>query len=132
MFTTLKSVLGDVFAGTIKDQRISLSLEQAAALEREIIKLRSELAASALEASKFKAESRDLHKKLELLQPAGFVEHMGAFWKRTKDGFEPLPYCKFCEGHPIMGRPRGQRFYLCGTGDHHAPLSIHPPENEEG
>ena len=43
MFTTLINLVGNIFSGSIKDQRISLSQEQATVLERELLKSQAEI-----------------------------------------------------------------------------------------
>lgn len=133
----LEKLINEHGSAVILEKRLALKDDESAI----IVQKNTDLAISLTEAnakietlksekSALQCDVAKLRQQLQDLQPTGFVEHMGALWKRTKDGFEELPYCKHCNGNPIMGRPRGQRFYLCGAGDHQAPLSIHPPKNE--
>ena len=135
----LEKLINEHGSAVILEKRLALKDDQSAILIEKNTSLAISLAEAVkknntLESEKSALQSNvaKLRQQLQDLQPTGFVEHMGAMWRRTNDGFEPIPYCKHCIGNPIMGRPRGQRFYLCGTGEHQAPLSIHPPTNEEG
>jgi hypothetical protein len=45
---------------------------------------------------------------------SAFEEHFGVLWKRSGKGFDPAPYCKECETHPIMmGLPPSVRPPSC-------------------
>jgi hypothetical protein len=100
--------------------KVSLLAEQIVLLEKENTLLRTK-------ASHFESENIQLRQQLQNSQPVGFVENMGVLWKRTATGFEPIPYCKECPRPTIMVHPHRGSVWVCGTGDHVAPLSAKPP-----
>ena len=133
--TALEKLINEHGSAVILEKRLALKDDESAI----IVQKNTDLAISLTEAnakietleSEKSALQRDvakLRQQLQDLQPAGFVEHMGALWKRAGDGFEPLPYCKHCKEHPIMS-PLGH-FLVCGSGNHQTPRSIRPPATQ--
>lgn len=108
-------------AGLGKDV-IDLLEKKAALLTEEIASLRAKV-------SRLETENTDLRQQLQRAQPQsdGFVESTGVLWKRTATGFESHPYCKHCAGNPVMSPIRTARQWVCGTGEHIAPMSVSPP-----
>ena len=95
---------------------------------REQFTLATERAETAEARTKnLEAQLRDARMEVERLKPPGLEESMGVLWKRTPAGFEQHPYCKECPSHPVMTPMHRARIWVCGTGDHHAPLSVRPP-----
>ncbi len=127
MFDSIKSIIGDIASGAIKDQRIALSESQLAALDSKLKVLAEELALSKSREAKLTTENTQLRQQLERAEPVGLQENMGVLWKPTATGFEPHPYCRECQSHPIMIHPDGMDIWVCGNGKHHAPISVRPP-----
>ncbi len=74
MFETIKGIVGDIAAGTIKDQRIALSQEQLTALD---LKLRDALSESAIlrkRVSELEKLVKDRDAKIAQLQPSANLD----------------------------------------------------------
>jgi hypothetical protein len=137
MLKTLTGYLGDILAGSIKDERIALSREQSDDLRLKLDDLIAE--ANSLRAKNdllvtdngdLSRRIRDLEAELKSLKEATsggeFVENMGTLWKRTADGFERFPYCKRCVDHPMMF-DFGPN-YMCDS-NHMIPRAAKPPQS---
>lgn len=106
-------------------------------IKSKLIGIREEVAENAASAAKYSelAEKYAALQKAQANESQGhpkpalgdLVESMGVLWKRTATGFEPHPYCKECVSHPVMTPMQYPGIWVCGTGDHHAPLSVRPP-----
>ena len=105
-------------------------IPSAARYKAELEQLASEHSALKAENKNLRAELQQRAAKIHALQPAKqpFEESMGVLWKRTKDGFEPAPYCKDCPTHPIFTYIRQARLLICGVAGHHAPPNVKPPD----
>lgn len=69
MIDSVRNILGDLASGKIKDARIALLGDTISALERENADLRGALSNCEAKLSVFAAESTDLRKKAEVLNP---------------------------------------------------------------
>ena len=96
-------------------------------LEKKATLLAEKIADLEKENGQLKTENVQLRIQLQRTQPIGFKESMGVLWKQTATGFEAHPYCKECESHPVMTPKHRAGIWSCGTGEHHAPLSVKPP-----
>jgi hypothetical protein len=77
-------------------------------LEKKLVLLTEQVALLTSENMQLKLENGQLRTQLKNSQPVagGFHEFGGILWKRTSNGFEPFPYCKECDNHPVMfGQP---------------------------
>ena len=130
MFETIKGVIGDIATGAIKDQRIALSEEQLAALDlklRDALAENTRLSQRVIELERLVAD-RDAELQKLRQHDQLYEESMGVLWKRTKDGFEQMPYCKDCPTHQIFTYIRQARLLVCGVAGHHAPPNVKPPD----
>ena len=57
-----------------------------------------------------------------------FVPNMGVLWKRTKTGFEKIPYCTECDRPKIMTPIHHEKVLVCSEG-HTAPFAVEPPSS---
>ena len=96
-------------------------------LNEKVSILTTELSEARLRISHLEIENRQFHTQLDNLHPVGFVPYMGVLWKRTADGFEPFPYCQECPTHSVMTPFHDAGILVCASGNHHAPLSVTPP-----
>jgi len=98
-------------------------------LEKKLALLIQENSTFSAKVMRLEIENAQLRTQLENAQPVtgGFVEHMGVFWKRSKTGFEKIPYCGECAHHPIMtALMHDAGIWICSAG-HLAPTSVVPP-----
>jgi hypothetical protein len=108
-------------SATVQGVHINLLREQLCALDREVVKLKAEVA-------HLKASNEDLKAQLQRAQPSGLILHEGLLWKRTETGFEPRPYCPECPTHPVMmAIPPGEADTWACSGHHCFDYAIKPP-----
>ena len=96
-------------------------------LEKKLAILTGELSDAQRKIAGLETENNKLRTQLHNIQPVEFQESMGVLWKRTPKGYEPHPYCKECQNHPVMMPIKHAGIWLCANGDHHALLSAKPP-----
>src|ERR1035437_6624231 len=81
-----------------------LSNEVIGLLEKKATLLAEENATLAAKVSRLEVENIQLRTQVKNSQPVfgGLQENMGVLWKRAQTGFENIPYCRECKGHPLM------------------------------
>jgi hypothetical protein len=129
----IEKLINEHGSAVILKERIELAKDQFGFLQQKNISLASSLAETVAKNKILERQNADLEEQvaqlqdqLEIFKPVlgGLVESMGALWRRTATGFEPVPYCRECKTHPIM--TSFANTWICNK-THQVPSSIRPP-----